>query len=120
MAIPEEAKSNMSKDWLTICAIEDVPRNSGRCALLGNHQLAIFRVCDGDVQNFYALDNRDPFSQANVLSRGIVGSLQDKIVVASPVYKQHFCLSSGQCLEENVQLRTWEVRISGGHVQVAA
>lgn len=110
----------MSNDWQTVCEINDIPRNSGRCSLVGNHQIAIFRICTEKTQNFYAIDNRDPFSEANVLSRGIVGSLQDNVVVASPVYKQHFCLDTGQCLEENVQLRTWPVRILGGCVQVAA
>ncbi len=124
MVIPEEAKSVMSTNWQTVCDIDDIPRNGGRCALLGNHQVALFRVCEGSgdkqVQRFFAIDNRDPFSEANVLSRGIVGSLADKTVVASPVYKQHFDLATGECLEENVQLRTWEIRVSGGKVQVAA
>ena len=93
--------------------------NGARCAQLEKHQVAIFRVSRGDVQTFYAIDNRDPFSSANVLSRGIVGSLKDRVVVASPVYKQHFCLDSGECLEENVQLRTWSVRVKGGQVQLA-
>ncbi len=117
--IPDEVTSAMS-DWKSICSIEDIPTNSGRCALVGGHQVAIFRVCEGDVQTFYAIDNRDPFSDANVLSRGIVGSLQDRVVVASPLYKQHFCLKTGECLEDNVQLRTWQVRILGGKVQLAA
>ena len=40
----------------------------------------------------YALDNFDPHSGANVLSRGIVGDLSGELVVASPVYKHHFSL----------------------------
>ena len=110
----------MSGNWQTICSVDDIPRNGGRCALVGKHQVAVFRVCDGDAQKFYAIDNHDPFSQANVLSRGIVGSLQQKTVVASPIYKQHFCLESGQCLEENIQLRTWQVRVDGAAVQILA
>ena len=109
-----------SMNWQTICEVDEIPRNGARCALLGNHQIAVFRVVDGEVQKFFALDNHDPFSGANVLSRGIVGSLQDKLVVASPVYKQHFCLDSGACLEENIQLRTWPVRIHAGNVQLAS
>ena len=106
-------------NWETICTIDDIPPNSGRCALLGKHQVAVFRVEESEGETFYAIDNHDPFSGANVLSRGIVGSLQDTVVVASPLYKQHFCLRSGACLEENVQLRTWQVRTQSNKVQLA-
>ena len=112
--------------WETICSVDDIAPNSGRCALLGKQQVAVFRVvvravegtAEGDVDNFYAIDNHDPFSGANVLSRGIVGSMQDTVVVASPVYKQHFCLRTGVCLEENIHLRSWSVRIQGDRVQL--
>ena len=106
--------------WKTICTVEDIPPNGARCAELGNHQVAVFRINVGGTEEFFAIDNRDPFSKANVLSRGIVGSLQDKIVVASPVYKQHFCLRSGECLEGNVRLRTWSIRIAGDQLQLEA
>ena len=49
----------------------------------------------------FAISNWDPVGKANVLSRGIVGDLDGKIVVASPLYKQHFDLSSGECMEDN-------------------
>lgn len=106
--------------WKTICKIQDIPENGGCCALIGQQQVAVFRVDEGaDTDVFYAIDNHDPFSRANVLSRGIVGSLSDTVVVASPVYKHHFCLKTGKCLEENVQLRTWRVRAQGDDVQLA-
>jgi nitrite reductase (NADH) small subunit len=106
--------------WKTICKIEDIPENGGCCALLGQQQVAIFRVDEGAAtETFYAIDNHDPFSRANVLSRGIVGSLSDTVVVASPIYKHHFCLKTGQCLEDDVQLRTWRVRAQGNDVQLA-
>ena len=53
-------------------------------------------------------DNHDPRSGANVIGRGIVGSVKGELVVASPLYKQHYCLRSGRCLEDPAQvLRTW-------------
>ena len=48
----------------------------------------------------YALDNFDPASRANVLSRGLTGNLQGERVVASPIYKHHFALTSGRCMED--------------------
>ncbi len=108
------------KNWQSICKTEDIPANTGRCALLGKQQVAIFKlVVDGE-ESVYALDNHDPFSGANVLSRGIVGNLGDRKVVASPVYKQHFCLETGECLEENITLRTFPIRVQNGEVQLAA
>ncbi|WP_110630155.1 nitrite reductase (NAD(P)H) small subunit family protein [Salinicola salarius] len=65
----------------------------------------------------YAVDNRDPFSGANVIGRGIVGDLEGELVVASPIYKQHFRLTDGQCLEDATRrLRTWSVGWDGDDV----
>ncbi|GAB3372585.1 nitrite reductase small subunit NirD [Spongiibacter taiwanensis] len=102
-------------NWTPVCKINDILPNAGAAALLGETQVAIFRVNDA----FYALANRDPFSGANVLSRGIVGSLNGKLVVASPIYKQHFGLEDGACLEDaDVTIPSYPVRIEGDAVQV--
>lgn len=106
-------------DWKDICSVEDIVPNSGRCALHNGEQVAIFRVRRSGNDAFYALANHDPCSGANVISRGIVGSIGDKLVVASPVYKQHFCLDTGACLEEEVSLKTWSVRVEGDRVLLA-
>jgi nitrite reductase (NADH) large subunit len=48
-----------------------------------------------------------------------VGDLSGQLVVASPVYKQHFNLRSGRCLEdESVTLRTWPCGVLDGRVWV--
>jgi nitrite reductase (NADH) small subunit len=80
-----------------ICALEDIVPNAGVAALLDGEQVAIFRLDDDSV---YVIGNHDPFSGANVLSRGIVGDVKGELVVASPVFKQHFSLLSGRCLED--------------------
>ena len=92
--------------------------NTGVCALVGGRQVAVFRLDDDSV---YALSNHDPFSRANVLSRGIVGDLKGEVVVASPVYKQHFSLATGQCLEDpDVRVPVFPVRLDGDTVMVEA
>lgn len=83
--------------WTPVCHLDDILPNTGVGALLHGRQIAIFRLEDDSV---YAIDNFDPHSQANVLSRGIVGCMQNKPMVASPIYKQHFRLSDGLCLED--------------------
>ena len=79
-----------------VCRLEDIVPSTGVCALVAGEQVAVFRIDD----KVHAVGNRDPFSRANVLSRGIVGDLNGELVVASPVYKQHFSLVTGRCLED--------------------
>ena len=105
-------------EWVAVCRLEDIVPNTGVCALVGERQVAVFRLDDGSV---YAVDNHDPFSRANVLSRGIVGDLKGELVVASPVYKQHFSLATGQCLEDpGVRLTVFPARIDGDTILVQA
>lgn len=106
---------NLFDNWIDVCPQTDMQEYVGVCAKLGDEQVAIFLV-DGEL---YAISNHDPFSEANVLSRGIVGDLEGELVVASPIYKQHFRLRDGQCLEdETVSVKCYELRVSDGQVQV--
>lgn len=94
----------------TLCEKSDLIPNAGVCALHEGEQIAVFYLPDTEHQ-LYAISNFDPFGQANVLSRGIVGSLNDRIVVASPLLKQHFDLQNGECLEDTeVSVRTYPVK----------
>lgn len=104
--------------WTTVCQLDQLQEDSGHCVLVKNRQIAIFRL-SGD-EEIYAIDNFDPFSNANVLSRGLLGDLEGSTVVASPVYKQHFNLANGVCLEdEAVRVATYTTRVRSGAVQVA-
>ena len=104
--------------WIAVCALADIVPNTGVCALVDGRQVAVFRLDDDSV---HAIGNHDPFSRANVLSRGIVGDLKGELVVASPVYKQHFSLASGQCLEDpGVRVPVFSVRVQDGVVWVRA
>ncbi|UXI02198.1 nitrite reductase small subunit NirD [Photobacterium sp. TY1-4] len=105
------------EQWQTVCQQSDLIQDTGICALLNHEQVAIF-FCRHS-QQLYALSNYDPIGQANVMSRGIIGSLGDQKVVASPLYKQHFSLHSGECLEApEYRLKTYDVRLSQGKVQL--
>ncbi|HUL68461.1 MAG TPA: nitrite reductase small subunit NirD [Burkholderiaceae bacterium] len=99
-----------------VCALDDIVPNEGVAALVDGEQVAIFRLDDDTV---HAVSNFDPFSRANVLSRGIVGDLKGELVVASPVYKQHFSLRTGQCLEDaSVRIPVHQARIEEGFVVI--
>ena len=104
--------------WTTVCELSALTPDVGARALLGDEQVAVFRLSRGG--DVFAIDAFDPFSNAPVLSRGIVGDLNGRLVVASPIYKQHFDLETGKCLEdETVAVRTYAVRVVDGGVQVA-
>ena len=103
--------------WHDICAVNDIPRDAGVAALLEDKQIALFSIAK--TSQVFAIGNYDPFSDANVLSRGITGSIGDTLVVASPVYKQHFDLSTGQCLEDTtVSVESYPVRIDNDRVLI--
>ena len=104
-------------NWTPVCAIDALIPDVGVRALVGEDQVAVFRLSGtGDI---FAIDAFDPFSNAPVLSRGIVGDLKGQLVVASPIFKQHFNLETGACLEdEAVTVRTFPTRIVDGRVEV--
>ena len=102
-------------EWVDVCALEELVPGRGACALVGPFQVALFRTAD----DVYAVSNFDPFSQAYVLSRGIVGSKGDVAKVASPVFKQSFDLRTGTCLDDpTVSIATFPVRLVAGRVEV--
>lgn len=95
--------------WFTVCDLSTLLPGRGVAALLPDgSQVAVFTDRTG---RLYAIDNRDPFTGAAVLSRGLTGTHQGHPFVASPLLKQRFDLESGQCLEdETVRVTTYEAK----------
>lgn len=97
-------------EFIKVCLVGDLIDNAGIPALLGNTPIALFYV-KGQV---YALDNFDPLGQASVMSRGIIGSIKGQLVVASPLYKEHYDLVTGQCIENpEMKLVVYPVELRG-------
>ncbi|MFC5458368.1 nitrite reductase small subunit NirD [Massilia niabensis] len=108
---------NKLQHWSAVCAVDEIVPDTGVCALLKGRQVAVFRVGE---QDLFAIDNYDPNANAAVLSRGLVGSLGERIVVASPIYKHHFDLRTGECLEAPAHsVASFPVRVENGTVWVA-
>ena len=84
-----------SRIGLDVCALTRLTPELGAALLVGDDQIAIFRLADDRV---FAVQNLDPFSGASVMSRGITGSRGDEPTIASPIYKQVFSLVTGECL----------------------
>ena len=110
-----------------VCLLADLAVERGVAALVDGQQVALVRMADDTV---YAVSQRDPFSDANVISRGIVGTRRGEPTIASPMYKQVFSLRTGRCLDTAGRdvpegaapdLRSWpaEVRDGAVYLQVA-
>ncbi|OCR26441.1 nitrite reductase [Pseudomonas syringae] len=107
-------------EWRPVCNKQDLVRNSGVVVWLDGEQVALFYLPDAEGKNLYAVDNCDPQSGVNVIGRGLIGNIKGELVIASPLYKQHFRLHDGGCLEYPEQrLRVWPVRLSGQNVEIA-
>ena len=107
----------MKTNWIDICHIEDIAPNTGVCAQVEDSQVAIFYLHPEN--QLKSIDNFDPIANANILARGIVGEIDGKRVVASPLYKQHFCLDSGICLQDQQhRVSTYKARIQNHKVQL--
>lgn len=109
----------MSKlNWQDLCAREDLVPGSGVAARVGDQAVALFWP-QPEQPTLYALAHRDPFSRAEVLAWGLLCEQAGDWSVASPLYKQHFRLRDGVCLEQpGVTLPTWPVRFNGDRVQI--
>jgi nitrite reductase (NADH) small subunit len=110
-------------NWTPVCTLDEIVPNTGVCALVGDEQVAVFRVAahvaDAAPQDVYAIANYDPNSDAAVLSRGLVGNLGERIVVASPIYKQHFDLATGECLEAPANsVHAYATKVENGRIWV--
>jgi nitrite reductase (NADH) small subunit len=100
----------VNQRWVAVCELADLIPGRGVAVLLPDgHQVAVFLDRAGAV---YAVENRDPFTGAYVLSRGLLGSTRgDRAFVASPLLKQRFDLATGVCLDdETVSIRALTVR----------
>jgi nitrite reductase (NADH) small subunit len=107
--------------WQDVCSTSDLVDNSGVCALINAEQVAIFKVVDRGVSHVFALANWDPIGKANVLYRGILGSIGDEYMVASPLYKQHYSLLDGHCFDDDaVSVATYEVKIINDRVFIGS
>ncbi|MEW9518549.1 nitrite reductase small subunit NirD [Streptomyces tubercidicus] len=101
------------RGWVTVCTLDDLLPGRGVAALLPDGtQAALFTDRAGQV---YAIANRDPFTGAQVLSRGLTGSADGRPFVASPLLKQRFDLASGGCLDDpSVSVPVYRVRVGAG------
>ena len=111
-------------EWIGVCTKRQLIPERGVAVLVRDQQVALFRVTGPDGSEFvYAVGHKDPFSAANVMARGIVGSVgvgdDQRDTVASPMYKHVFDLATGECLTDPTgRLPVYRTWIAGGVVYV--
>ena len=114
-----------------ICPLDALTPERGAAALLPDGtQIAVFLLDDGSVR---AVQQHDPYSRSNILSRGLVGThlltvegeTEGRLVptLSSPMYKQSWDLDTGAVLDsgggEKLPIAVFDVEVRGGHVHVA-
>ncbi|HEY7376596.1 MAG TPA: nitrite reductase small subunit NirD [Polyangia bacterium] len=108
--------------WIDVCAVDDITPDTGVAVLVGDVQIALVRVGEGqgDEQQIFAVGNYDPFSRAFVIARGIVGDRGGVPKIASPIFKQSFNLRTGECLDDaSVRLPSYRTRVRDGRVAIS-
>lgn len=108
-------------DWMRICdAGQVMPERAVAALTAAGEQVAIARTADG---RLHAVGHHDPYAQANVIARGIVGTrtVDGEVhdVIQSPLFKQAFDLTTGQdVVDPAVSLGTWAVRERDGMIEL--
>ena len=106
-----------STTWVAVCRLDDLEECWGEAALVGREQIALFRLPGDQV---HAVGNIDPRTRAAVMARGIVGSRGTVPTIASPLHKEVYSLSTGECFgNPGLRLGTYPVRVVGDAVEVA-
>jgi nitrite reductase (NADH) small subunit len=107
----------INPSWVVVCALADLEPEWGEAALIGDQQLAVFRLWDDRVM---ITSNIDPRSGAAVMARGIVGTRAGLPTLTSPLHKETYDLITGACLSNReLELSVYPCRVSDGVVQVA-
>jgi nitrite reductase (NADH) small subunit len=111
-SLPDDSLELLLPDgeWFPVCELSALTLGRGVAVLLPDGcQAAVFLDRAGRP---YAISNRDPFSGAYVLSRGLTGTDEGRFFVASPLLKQRFDLTTGQCLDdEGAAVHVYEARV---------
>ena len=119
-AIVSEVHQSPPEDvtvWFRAARTIDFPENGGACVKYKDHQIAVFNFSRR--KEWYACQNECPHKMQMILSRGMIGSVQDEPKVACPFHKKTFSLKTGTCLSgDEKSLKTYPVRDEGGYIYI--
>ncbi len=96
------ANGKMAEHTVDLGPVEFIPLGEGRAYTVQDLTIAVFRQRDG---RLFATDNTCPH-RGGPLADGIVGAGK----VICPLHARKFDLATGQCLGEDLTVRTYPVR----------
>jgi len=92
--------STDAANWTDICDVGELQPFAGVAALVDDTQLALFYLPGTNRDEVFAIGNHDPMAaNTAVLASGIIADIDGEPTVASPLYKHHYRLRDGVCLE---------------------
>ncbi len=96
--------------WIAVCHRDDVIPDGGACVFYEGIQIAVFRIAARD--EWYAVQNRCPHWNEQVLWRGMTGERDGEPKVACPMHKRTFSLRTGAAFAgDTPDLLTFPVRV---------
>lgn len=102
----------MNDAWITVGALDEIPRLGSRVVKTADDEIAIFRAADDTV---FALSNRCPH-QGGPLAEGILYGHR----ITCPLHNWVIELESGEALAPDVGCaRSYPVRVEKGVVSIA-
>ncbi len=105
-----------TREWTRVCSSDRLVPDRPVCALVGEVPVGIVRTSFGELFAFVSID---PFSSANVLWRGVVGSIDGRPTISSPMFKQRFLLGTGECLDDaSRSIEVMAIREYDGEIEV--
>lgn len=106
----------ITSQWTPITAVDNIPPREGRAVFLGDREIAIFHVSDGEVSRYYAIDNRCPHKGGPLCD----GMVSGKTVVC-PLHGQRFDLESGMPVlaSQPDAIGTYPVRVENGVIHLS-
>ena len=110
----------MNNNWKKIGPATDFPTDLGSCVKLADEQIAVFRIAgNAESDEWYAVQNMNPYNRRMVLSRGLVGSTEEHgPKVACPLHKNNFALTDGKHIGEGdvSDLKTFPIKVENNEV----
>lgn len=120
---PEESgkrstqSESRNSEWVEVGAVQDFPQDGGAAIKYGDVQIAVFNFTSRG--EWYACQNMCPHKNAFVLSRGILGDVNNSPKVACPLHKKPFSLENGESLSgEEFSVKVFPVKVEGEKVLV--
>jgi nitrite reductase (NADH) small subunit len=93
---------------INLGSVESIALGQGRCFLVGEEEVAVFRQRDGQL---FAIQNRCPHKQGP-LSEGVIGAGK----VICPLHSHKFDLASGTGSEAGECVKVYVVREENGEI----